>query len=55
MSITAILIIVIAIGTIVSGILLLKQSATKFDLSEQELKRIKERNKTFDSEEKKDE
>lgn len=43
-------VIVLALGLIVSGILLLKQSARKFDLTEEELKKIKQRNKEWDEE-----
>lgn len=43
-------VIVLALGLIVSGILLLKQSARKFDLTEEELKKIKQRNKEWDKE-----
>ncbi len=54
MSITALIIIVIAIGSVFSGILLLKQSAKKFDLTEQQLKDIEKRNKELAAEEKKE-
>lgn len=50
MSLTVIFIIVIALGTIISGIILLKQSATKFNLSEKQLNDIKARNKAIDKE-----
>jgi DUF2897 family protein len=45
------IILIISLGMIVSPILLLKQSAKKFNLSEQQLKDIKERNKALDAEE----
>lgn len=48
-------IIVIALGTIVSAVLLVKQSARKFELSEEQLKKINQRNKILDEEEKKEE
>lgn len=48
---TIIIIIAIALGTVVSGILLLKQSARKFKLSDEQLARIKERNKELDKQE----
>jgi len=48
-------IIVIVLGTVVSAILLLKQSARKFDLSQEQLNKIKQRNKKLDEEEKKEE
>ena len=51
-SFTVWFIIIIALGTIVSGILLLKQSAKKFNLSEQQLDKIKQRNKLLDEQEK---
>jgi len=52
MSLTGIIIILIALGLIISGVLLLKQSAKKFDLSEEQLKDIKKRNIEQDKEEK---
>jgi hypothetical protein len=48
MTFTTLLIIVIALGTIVSAIMLLKQSAKKFNLSAKELDKIKQRNKEQD-------
>jgi len=51
MSATAIIIILLAVGTVFSGILLLKQSAKKFDLTEEQLKKIKERNEKQNEEE----
>ncbi len=48
MTLTILLIIVIALGTIISGIMLLKQSAKKFILSDEELEKIKQRNKAQD-------
>lgn len=48
-------VIILALGTVVSAILLLKQSARKFDLSAEQLDRIKSRNKQLDAEEKKNE
>ncbi|WP_440875491.1 DUF2897 family protein [Thalassotalea sp. PLHSN55] len=51
MSATGIVIIIIALGVIVSAILLLKQSATKFHLSQKQLDDIKARNKELDKEE----
>lgn len=55
MSLTGIIIILVALGLIVSGVLLLKQSAKKFDLSEEQLKEIKKRNADQDQEDKKEE
>jgi len=48
MTFTTLLIIVIALGTIVSGIMLLKRSAKKFNLSDEQLEKIKQRNKAQD-------
>lgn len=55
MSLIGIFIGVIALGLIAGAVLLLKQSARKFDLTEQQLKDIKQRNKELDEEEKKEE
>ena len=46
---------IIALGIIVSGILLLKQSAKKFKLTDEQLARINERNKVLEKEESRDE
>ena len=54
MSFTIAIVIILAIGTIVSAILLLKQSAKKFDLTKEQLQEIKTRNKALDKEEKKE-
>ena len=43
MTFTTILIIVIAVGSVFAGILLLKQSASKFELTEEQQQKIKER------------
>ena len=51
MTFTAVIIITLAVGSIVSGILLLKQSAKKFDLTPEQLARIKARNKKEEDEE----
>ncbi|WDE03816.1 DUF2897 family protein [Thalassomonas viridans] len=51
MSLTAVIIILLCLGVIVSGILLLKQSAKKFNLTEQQLKEIKARNRQLEKEE----
>lgn len=42
------LIVLISFGVIVSGILLLKQSAKKFNLTDDQLKDIKQRNQQLD-------
>jgi len=44
----------VIIGTIISGVLLLKQSAKKFKLSDEQLKRINERNQALEKEEQKE-
>ena len=51
MSITAIIIILLALGLIQGGVLLLKKSAKKFNLSDEQLKKINERNQALDKEE----
>ncbi|MDU3295008.1 MAG: DUF2897 family protein [Pseudomonas aeruginosa] len=48
------LIIVLALGSIVGGLLLLRDSANKLPLSEEQLKRIHERNAELDAQEAKD-
>ena len=48
------LIIVLALGSIVGGLLLLRDSAKKPPLSEEQLKRIHERNAELDAQEAKD-
>lgn len=51
MSLTAIIIIVLALGMILGGILLLRKSARKFDLSDEQLNKIKARNEAQDKKE----
>ncbi|PCI63525.1 MAG: DUF2897 domain-containing protein [Gammaproteobacteria bacterium] len=51
MSLTALLIITLAIAMIVSGILLLKKSAKKFNLTDEQLQKIKKRNQQLDEKE----
>jgi len=53
MSYTGIIIAIIALGLIASAVLLLKQSAKKFDLTEEQLKKIKKRNTEIEKEEQK--
>lgn len=48
MNITAIIVITLVMGSIVGGILLLKKSAKKFDLTEEQLAKIKKRNEDLD-------
>lgn len=47
-------IIILALGLIFSGILLLKQSAKKFNLTEEQLTKINERNDDLNKEEEKE-
>jgi hypothetical protein len=51
MSLTAIIITALAIGIIVGGILLIKKSARKFNLSAEQLANIKKRNEVLDKKE----
>ena len=53
MSVGFVILIVFIIGFIFSGILLLKQSAKKFDLSDEQLAKIKAREQEIKSKEKK--
>jgi len=55
MSATAIIIISLAIGIIIGGVLVLKNSARKFNLSAEQLDKIKKRNEALDKEEKESE
>jgi|GEM_PF-1732641 len=55
MSVTAVVIIILALAMIVGGILVLKKSAKKFDLSEDQLKEIKKRNQALDKAEQEEE
>ena len=48
MSANATIITVLALGIIIGGILLLKKSAKKFDLTDEQLEKIKKRNETLD-------
>lgn len=54
MSISVIIFITLALGVIIGGVLVLKKSARKFDLTEEQLEKIKERNKELDEQEKND-
>jgi hypothetical protein len=51
MPVTAIIITILAIGIIVGGIFLLKKSAHKFNLTAEQLAKIKKRNETLDKHE----
>ena len=46
----AIIISILALGIIIGGILLLKKSATKFNLTPEQLEKIKQRNEALDKE-----
>ena len=43
MTFTTILIIVIAVGSVFAGVLLLKQSASKFELTDEQQQKVKDR------------
>jgi uncharacterized protein HemX len=45
MSLSVIVLIILALGIIVGGVLVLKKSAKKFDLTTEQLESIKKRNK----------
>jgi hypothetical protein len=55
MTFTSLIIILFPLIMIISGIVSLKKSANKFNLSEKQLKAIKERNKAFDEHDEADE
>lgn len=52
MSIKELVMIVLALGIILGGVLLLKKSAKKFDLTPEQLEKIKKRNDDLDKAEK---
>ncbi|GLX86709.1 hypothetical protein tloyanaT_29620 [Thalassotalea loyana] len=54
MSWQEIILIVIVLGTVVSGVLLLKQSATKFHLTDEQKAKVEARKKALEAEESKD-
>lgn len=54
MTITAAIIIILVLGSIVGGILVLKRSARKFDLTQEQLNTIKKRNEALDKQEDKE-
>ena len=54
MSLGIIILISLALGIILGGVLLLKKSARKFDLTTEQLERIKSRNEALDEQEKED-
>ena len=51
MSLISIILITLALGIIIGGILVLKKSAKKFNLTPEQLKKIKQRNELLDKEE----
>lgn len=51
MEISIFLIIAIGVGSVIGGLLLLKQSAKKFDLTEEQKANIKKRNAELEKEE----
>lgn len=51
MNTSLILIIIMALALIIGGIMLLKQSAKKFNLSEEQLKKVKKRKAELEKEE----
>lgn len=51
MTLSTIILISLALGSIVGGILLIKRSAKKFDLTTEQLNQIKKRNKELDEKE----
>ena len=54
MTYTAMLLIIIPIAMILGGILLLKKTAKKFDISKKDLKKINQRNRALDQKEQDD-
>lgn len=54
MSSSAIIFTILALGMIVGGVLLLKKSAKKFDLTPKQLEEIKKRNDALDKAEQED-
>lgn len=54
MSVTAIIIILLAIGSIIGGIIVLKKSAQKFNLTSEQLDNIHKRNQAIEKQEQKE-
>ncbi len=54
MSLSTIILIALALGIILGGVLVLKKSARKFDLTNEQLDRIKKRNEEIDKKEQQD-
>jgi hypothetical protein len=55
MSLSVIVLIVLALGIIIGGVLVLKKSARKFDLTEEQLDSIHKRNEELDEKEREEE
>jgi hypothetical protein len=55
MSLSVIALIILALGIIIGGVLVLKKSARKFDLTKEQLDNIKQRNEELDEKERKEE
>ncbi len=54
MSLSTVILIVLALGIILGGVLVLKKSARKFNLTTEQLERIKKRNEEIDKKEQQD-
>jgi len=54
MSLTTVIIIVLALGMVLGGVLLLKKSAKKFNLTDEQLEKIKQRNQALEQKEAED-
>jgi sensor histidine kinase YesM len=54
MSVTPLIIIVLALGIIIGGILVLKRSSKKFKLTAEQLEKINQRNEQLEKEEQKE-
>ena len=55
MSLSVIALIILALGIIIGGVLVLKKSARKFDLTKEQLDNIKQRNEELDEKEREEE
>ena len=51
----SIILIILALGSVIGGILLLKKSAKKFNLTSEQLEKIKKRNELIDKSEQEEE
>jgi len=54
MSLSEIILTILALGIIIGGVLLLKKSSKKFDLTPEQLKEIKKRNEDLDKADRED-